>query len=59
MAAQLTFPSVMKIGEKLSQMVVLKHFLSVTGHKSHHVTFHRAGSHRHVHTEKETQGEEK
>jgi len=40
MAAQLTFPSIIKIGEKLSQMVMLKHFLPVTGHKSYHVTFH-------------------
>lgn len=43
------FPSIIRIGEKLSQMVMLKHFLPVTGHKSHHVTCHWAGFHRHVH----------
>lgn len=59
MAAQLTFPSIIKIGEKLSQMVMLKHFLPVTGHKSHHVTCHWAECHDMFIQGKKKQGEEK
>lgn len=53
------FPSIIKIGEKLSQMVMLKHVLPVTGHKSHHVTCHWAGCHGHFHIgKKKTRGRE-